>query len=148
VGIQGFLDVLHHAILPILVLTLAYIPTAFAIMRSAMLSVLRADFIRTARAKGLRERDVRLRHAMRNAILPLITLVTLDFGQMLGGVTLIETVFNYRGIGSMMYEAVKSRDYPLLQGGFLIFTLGVLVINLMTDWLYPYLDPRLKETRA
>jgi len=148
VGIQGFLDVFHHAILPILVLTLAYIPTAFAIMRSAMLSVLRADFIRTARAKGLRERDVRLRHAMRNAILPLITLVTLDFGQMLGGVTLIETVFNYRGIGSMMYEAVKSRDYPLLQGGFLIFTLGVLVINLMTDWLYPYLDPRLKETRA
>jgi peptide/nickel transport system permease protein len=117
-------------------------------MRSAMLSVLRADFIRTARAKGLRERDVRLRHAMRNALLPMITLVTLDFGQMLGGVTLIETVFNYRGIGSMMYEAVKSRDYPLLQGGFLIFTLGVLVINLMTDWLYPYLDPRLKETRA
>lgn len=147
-GFQGLLDVLHHAILPILVLTLAYIPTAFAIMRSAMLSVLKADFIRTARAKGLRERDVRLHHAMRNAILPIITLVTLDFGQMLGGVTLIETVFNYRGIGSMMFEAVKSRDYPLLQGGFLVFTLGVLILNLITDWLYPYLDPRLKEIQT
>jgi peptide/nickel transport system permease protein len=86
---------------------------------------------------------VALRHALRNALLPVVTSFALDFGQLLGGVTLIETVFNYRGIGRMMFEAVKTRDYPLLQGGFLLFTLGVLLINLFTDWLYPRIDPRL-----
>jgi peptide/nickel transport system permease protein len=123
---------------------LAYIPTAFAIMRSSMLGVMGGTYIRTARAKGLPEPTVLYRHAMRNALLPVITAFALDFGQLLGGVLLIETVFNYRGIGSMMFEAVKSRDYPLLQGGFLVFTLGVLTINLLTDWLYTRLDPRLR----
>jgi len=87
---------------------------------------------------------VLFRHAVRNTLLPVVTSFTLEIGQMLGGAILIETVFNYRGIGSMMFEAAKSRDYPLLQGGFLVFTLGVLTINLVTDWLYPRLDPRLK----
>ena len=81
-------------------------------------------------------------------MLPVVTSFALDFGQLLGGVTLIETVFNYRGLGSMMFEAVKSRDYPLLQGGFLIFTIGVLVINLLTDWVYPRLDPRLRRRHS
>jgi ABC-type dipeptide/oligopeptide/nickel transport system permease component len=102
------------------------------------------DYIRTARAKGLRERHVLFRHALRNALLPVITVFALDFGQLLGGVTLIETVFNYRGIGGMMFDAVKSRDYPLLQGGFLFFTASVLLINLFTDWLYSRFDPRLR----
>ena len=75
----------------------------------------------------------------------MLTAVSLEFGQLLGGVLLIETVFNYRGLGSMMFEAVKSRDYPLLQGGFLLFTVGVLVINFLTDWLYGRLDPRLRR---
>jgi peptide/nickel transport system permease protein len=136
--------VLWHAALPITVLALAYIPTAFAIMRSSMLGVVHATYVRTARAKGLPEHVVVYRHALRNALLPVITAFALDFGQLLGGVTLIETVFNYRGIGNMMFEAVKSRDYPLLQGGFLVFTLGVLLINLLTDWLYARLDPRLR----
>jgi len=70
--------------------------------------------------------------------------VGLEFGQLLGGALLIETVFNYRGLGSMMFEAVKSRDYPLLQGGFLLFTVGVLLINVLTDWLYTRLDPRVR----
>lgn len=144
-GLNAVLDVLHHAILPITVLILAYLPTPFAIMRSSMLGVLRSDYIRTARAKGLREATVLFRHATRNALLPVVTSFALDFGQLLGGVTLIETVFNYRGLGSMMFEAVKSRDYPLLQGGFLIFTIGVLAINLLTDWVYPRLDPRLRR---
>lgn len=147
-GLARVLDVLHHAILPVTVLALAYLPTAFAIMRSAMLSVLRTDYIRTARAKGLPERLVLYRHAMRNALLPVVTSFALDFGQLLGGVTLIETVFNYRGLGAMMFEAVKSRDYPLLQGGFLLFTLTILTINLITDGLYPLLDPRLRGVRA
>ena len=147
-GLMGALDVLLHAVLPVSILTIAYIPTAFAIMRSSMLSVLGAGYIATARAKGLNERIVLYRHAMRNALLPVITSFALDFGQMLGGVTLIETVFNYRGLGSMMFEAVKSRDYPLLQGGFLIFTIGVVSLNLIADWLYTRLDPRLREQRA
>lgn len=147
-GLAAVGDVLWHAVLPIAVLALAYTPTAFAIMRSSMLSVMGATYIRTARAKGLGEGVVLYRHAMRNALLPVITAFALDFGQLLGGVMLIETVFNYRGIGNMMFEAVKSRDYPLLQGGFLVFTLGVLAINMLTDWLYSRLDPRLRGQRT
>jgi peptide/nickel transport system permease protein len=147
-GWAGLVDVMWHAILPITVLMLTYIPTAFAIMRSSMLGVMGGTYIRTARAKGLPERTILYRHAVRNALLPVITAFALDFGQLLGGVLLIETVFNYRGIGNMMFEAVKSRDYPLLQGGFLVFTMGVLAINLLTDWLYARLDPRLRGRRA
>jgi peptide/nickel transport system permease protein len=147
-GLPGLFDTLHHAALPILVLMISHLPTPFAIMRSATLGVLGADFIRTARAKGLPEKVVLYRHAMRNAILPVLTSFALDFGQLLGGVTLIETVFNYRGLGNMMFEAVKTRDYPLLQGGFLLFTLVVLAMNLLTDLLYPRLDPRLRGGRA
>lgn len=138
-------DVARHAVLPVAVLTLAYVPTAFAVMRSAMLGEGRADYIRTARAKGLPERLVLYRHALRNALLPVVTLIALDFGQLLGGALLIETVFNYRGLGRMMFDAVKSRDYPLLQGGFLLFTVGVLTINLLTDLLYARLDPRVRS---
>lgn len=147
-GWEKVTDVVKHAILPLGVLALSYVPTAFAVMRSSMLNILGAPYIRTARAKGLREFVVLYRHAMRNALLPVVTSFGLDFGQLLGGVTLIETVFNYRGLGSMMFDAVKSRDYPLLQGGFLVFTLGVLFINLLTDWLYPRLDPRLRAVES
>ncbi len=147
-GLAGVLDVVHHAALPVTVLTLSYIPTAFAVMRASMLGVLGADYVRTARAKGAPENRAVFHHALRNALLPVVTLFALDFGQLLGGATLIEIVFNYRGIGSLMFEAVKSRDYPLLQGGFLVFTLGVLTINLITDWVYPRLDPRLRHGRA
>ncbi len=145
-GWDNTLDILRHAIMPITVLTLAYLPTAFAIMRTAMLDVLASNYIRTARAKGLRNIWVILKHGMRNALLPVLTSFTVNLGQLLGGVTVIEVVFNYRGIGNMMYEAVKSRDYPVLQAGFLIFTVTILVLNLGTELLYPILDPRLRQT--
>jgi peptide/nickel transport system permease protein len=144
-GWANVADIAIHAILPVMVLILAYLPTPFAIMRASMLSIIGANYVVTAQAKGLSERTVLYGHAMRNALLPIVTAFALDFGQLLGGVTLIETVFNYRGLGSMMFEAVKTRDYPLLQGGFLLFTLGVLALNLVADWLYPRLDPRLRE---
>lgn len=144
-GIAGVWDVVVHAVLPVAVLTISYLPTPFAIMRSSMLSVIGESYVVTARAKGLSERVILYRHAMRNALLPVVTAFALDFGQLLGGVTLIETVFNYRGLGSMLFDAVKTRDYPLLQGGFLVFTIGVLLLNLLADWLYPRLDPRLRE---
>jgi peptide/nickel transport system permease protein len=143
-GLERVMDVLHHAVLPVLVLSLTYVPGSFAVMRSVMLDVLNSDYVRAARAKGLREKAVVYRHALRNTLPPVLTNFALDFGQMLGGAVLIESVFNYRGLGSMMFEAVKSRDYPLLQGGFLVFTLGVLAINLANDLLYPLLDPRLR----
>jgi peptide/nickel transport system permease protein len=147
-GWANVVDIAHHAVLPVATLTLAYLPTAFAVMRASMLDVLDEDYIRTARAKGVRERGVRYKHALRNALLPVVTSFAVDFGQLLGGVTLIETVFNYRGLGLMMFEAVKSRDYPLVQGGFLVFTLGVIGINLLVEWLYPRLDPRVRRARA
>lgn len=143
-GLPGVLDALHHAVLPVAVLTLTYLPAPFAILRTSMLEVLGSDYVRTARAKGLGPWRVIYRHALRNALLPLLTGFALDLGQMLGGAVLIETVFNYRGIGSLMFEAVKSRDYPLLQGGFLVFTVGVLAINLGLEWIYPRCDPRLQ----
>jgi len=145
-GWRRVTDTIWHAILPVAVLTLAYIPTAFAIMRASMLGEVGSDYIWTARAKGLSERSVLYKHTLRNALLPVITLIALDFGQLLGGALLIETVFNYRGLGNMMFEAVKSRDYPLLQGGFLLFTLGVLTINFATDLLYSRLDPRVRRS--
>jgi len=144
-GWENVKDVARHALLPVIVLTLAYLPTAFVIMRAAMFGILESDFIRTARAKGLPNSWVIIKHGVRNALLPVLTVFMVDFGQLLGGVTVIEAVFNYRGIGNMMFEAVKSRDYPLLQGGFLLFTVTILVLNIITELLYPLLDPRLRR---
>jgi peptide/nickel transport system permease protein len=138
-------DVARHALLPALILTLAYLPTAFFITRAAMLGVMESDYVRTARAKGAPDARVVFRHGLRTALLPILTVFMVDLGQLLGGVTVIEAVFNYRGIGNMMYEAVKSRDYPLLQGGFLLFTVTILALNLFTEIIYPYLDPRLRR---
>ncbi|HJR78977.1 MAG TPA: ABC transporter permease [Anaerolineales bacterium] len=147
-GWENIKDVARHALMPVTVLTLAYLPTAFVIMRAAMSGILEADFIRTARAKGLSNFWVVMKHGARNALLPVLTSFMVDLGQLLGGVTVIEAVFNYRGIGNMMFEAVKSRDYPLLQGGFLLFTITILLLNIITELLYPYLDPRLRRTTA
>jgi peptide/nickel transport system permease protein len=145
-GWENIVDVARHALMPAVVLTVAYVPTAYAIMRAAMSNNMEADYIRTARAKGLPNRLVVFKHALRNALLPVVTAFMLDLGQLLGGVTVIEAVFNYRGIGNMMFEAVKSRDYPLLQGGFLLFTVTILFLNIITEVIYPYLDPRIRRT--
>jgi peptide/nickel transport system permease protein len=144
-GWENFKDVTRHALMPVVVLSLAYLPTAFVIMRAAMFGIMESDYIRTARAKGVPHRWVVLKHGLRNALLPVLTSFMVDLGQMLGGVTVIEAVFNYRGIGNMMFEAVKSRDYPLLQGGFLLFTLTILLLNILTELMYPLLDPRLRR---
>ena len=145
-GWENLKDVARHAVMPVIVLTLAYLPTAFIIMRAAMFGILESNYIRTARAKGVPNRWVVLKHGLRNALLPVLTSFTVDFGQLLGGVTVIEAVFNYRGIGSMMFDAVKSRDYPLLQGGFLLFTITILLLNIVTELMYPFLDPRLRRS--
>jgi peptide/nickel transport system permease protein len=145
-GWENIRDVARHALLPASVLTLAYLPSAFVIMRAAMLGIMESDYIRTARAKGASRLRVVIKHGVRNALLPVLTAFMVDLGQLLGGVTVIEAVFNYRGVGNMMFEAVKARDYPLLQGGFLLFTVTILTLNIFTELMYPYLDPRLRRT--
>ena len=147
-GWENVKDVARHAAMPVIVLTLAYLPTAFSIMRASMFGIMESDYIRTARAKGVRNIWVVLKHGLRNAMLPVLTSFMIDLGQLLGGVTVIEAVFNYRGIGNMMFEAVKSRDYPLLQGGFLLFTVTILILNIITEFIYPHLDPRLRRSAA
>jgi peptide/nickel transport system permease protein len=144
-GWENIKDVVRHALMPVFVLTLAYLPTAFMVMRAAMFGILESDYIRAARARGLTSFQVVMKHGVRNALLPVLTAFMVDLGQLLGGVTVIEAVFNYRGIGNMMFEAVKTRDYPLLQGGFLLFTITILALNILTELIYPLLDPRLRR---
>ena len=145
-GLPYLIDVMRHATLPILTLSLESLPAVFIVSRYAMLGVRQSDYIRTARAKGLPETVILLSHGLRSALLPIATAFMLGLGFAFSGATMIETVFSYPGIGRMMFEAVTRRDYPLLQGGFLVAVVAVLLGNLMADMLYPHLDPRLRKT--
>ena len=139
------LDVANHLFLPVLTLTLAYLGEFYLVMRSSLLDVLGEDYITTARAKGVREHDVLNKHAVRNALLPTVTLVALSFGYVIGGAITVEVVFSYQGLGLLTYTAILSKDYWLLQGLFLFFTAAVIVFNLIADFVYLYLDPRVRE---
>jgi len=137
-------DLLHHAALPVFTLALARAGGIYMLVRNTTTTVLGKDYVRTARAKGLTEKRIRYRHVLRNALLPLITRVALQIGGLVGGAVLVENVFAYPGLGLLMREAVFVRDYPLLQGIFLVLAFGVLGANLLADLLYRYLDPRIK----
>jgi len=141
-----FLDTLRHLILPALTLTLLYASGIARYQRSVLLDVMPSDFIRTARGKGLREREILLRHAMRNASLTLITLIGLSLPALLTGAVFIEKVFSWPGMGLTMVNAVGSRDYPLVIGA--VITGSVLVVSgsLLADLLYGWADPRLRAT--
>ncbi|HET7357450.1 MAG TPA: ABC transporter permease [Nocardioidaceae bacterium] len=138
-------DVLKHMILPSATLALTLYGEYTLIARSSMLETLSEDYVLTARAKGLPNSTVVRRHAFRNALLPTTTLVALSLGYVVGGAILIETVFSWPGIGRAVYQAVLQRDYPMLQGAFLVLTLSVVVFNLIADLLYFRLDPRVTE---
>jgi peptide/nickel transport system permease protein len=112
--------------------------------RSCMLEVLGQDYIRTARAKGLGEKAVVLGHALRNALLPIITVVGLNMGNLLGGAILVETVFARQGVGKLLLDAILARDYPQVQGTVLMFGCSVIFVNLIVDITYRFLDPRIK----
>ncbi|MEE8564831.1 MAG: ABC transporter permease [Candidatus Thermoplasmatota archaeon] len=141
---NALLSVLKHLILP--ALALGTIPMAIIarVTRSSMLEVLRQDFIRTERAKGLSERVVIYRHAARNAMLPVVTVIGLNFGLLLSGAILTETVFSWPGLGRLVVESVYERDYPLVVGCILIFAIIFVFVNLITDILYTFIDPRIK----
>lgn len=141
-GMDAILDVASHAILPVLTLSVLSVPGVYLTMRYSMLSVLGEDFIRTARAKGASERRVLFRHVARNALAPVVTVLALRLGYAFGGTVVIETVFSYPGLGRLVFESVSGRDYPVMQATFLVFTVAVLLANLLADLLYPLLDPR------
>lgn len=144
-GMAHLADVANHLFLPLLTLTLAFIGEFYLVMRSSLLDVLGEDYITTARAKGVREKWVLRRHAVRNALLPTITLVALSFGFVLGGAITVEYVFGYQGLGLLTFNALSARDYPLLQGVFLFASAAVIVMNLIADLIYGYFDPRVRE---
>lgn len=137
-------DVLAHLVLP--ALTLGTIPLAILarITRSAMLEVLSQDYIRTARAKGVMERWVIIKHALKNALLPVVTIIGLQFGTLLSGAILTETIFSWPGIGSWIYEGILARDYPVVQGGVVFVAIVFVLINLLVDISYAFLDPRIQ----
>jgi len=142
-NIKALISVLRHLILP--AIALGTIPMAMIarVTRSSMLEVLRQDFIRTERAKGLSERVVIYKHAVRNAMVPVVTVIGLNFGLLLAGAILTETVFSWPGLGRLVVEAVYERDYPLVVGSILVFALIFVIINLITDIFYTYIDPRI-----
>jgi peptide/nickel transport system permease protein/oligopeptide transport system permease protein len=133
---------LTHLVLPAVTLALPSVAMIARLTRSAVLDVLREDYVRTARAKGLDEVWVLGRHALRNALIPILTLVGLQSGQLMGGAVLTETVFAWPGLGRLMVKAIFARDYVLLQGAVLVFALAFVIINLLVDLSYGLLDPR------
>jgi len=139
----ALISVLRHLILP--AIALGTIPMAIIARttRSSMLEILRQDFIRTERAKGLSERKVIYKHAIRNAMVPVVTVIGLNFGLLLSGAILTETVFSWPGVGRLVIDAVYARDYPLVIGCILVFALVFVIVNLITDLLYTYIDPRI-----
>jgi peptide/nickel transport system permease protein len=137
-----FVDRLEHMVLPALTLGLVLFGEYALITRSAMLETLGDDYVLTARAKGLSSFAIVRKHALRNALLPIVTLIAISLGFIIGGVFTIEYVFSYPGIGFAVVEAIDQRDYPLLQGAFLLLTLTVIGFNLLADLLYVKLDPR------
>ena len=143
-GLAGTLDVLHHLVLPAVTLGIIYLAYYSRLTRASMLDVLGADYIRTARAKGASEFAVYYRHALRNAVLPVITVLGLQFGNVLAGAILVETVFNWPGLGRLAFDSVLRRDYPTILGTLLFSSILVVVMNQVTDFCYRLIDPRIK----
>ena len=130
--------------LPILVMTLFSLSRNYMIMRGSVIQEKSNLYAAYARAKGLYDEEILFRHIFRNALLPIITLLALDFGFILSGALFIEIVFSMNGMGNLIYDALISRDYPVLQGSFLVITLMVVLFNLLADLLYSHIDPRVR----
>ena len=141
---EEWLDIAHHLILPALTLGLIYLAQYSRLSRASMLEVLQSDYVRTARAKGLAERKVVYKHALRNAVIPVITIAGLQFGALLSGALLVETVFNWPGLGRLAADSVFQRDAPVLLGVLICSAVLVVVINILTDVVYRMIDPRIR----
>jgi len=145
---QDVLSNLRYLIMPVITVAFSNLAVLARFLRSAMIDVLGADYIRTARAKGLRERVVVSRHALVNAMIPVVTILGIQFGRMLGGAVVTESVFAYSGIGRLSVLSILNRDYPVVQATLMLVVLLFLLINLAVDLTYGYLDPRVQLERA
>ncbi|MFA5577740.1 MAG: ABC transporter permease [Tissierellaceae bacterium] len=139
-GAEGWTSI----ILPAITLGVASTASITRVARSSMLEVLPQDYIRTAKAKGVNKKDVIMTHALRNALIPTITIIGLEFGELLGGAILTETVFSWPGIGRLMVESINRKDVPMVLGTIIVFAVGFSIVNLIVDILYAYIDPRIK----
>jgi peptide/nickel transport system permease protein len=143
-GLARLADQAQHMVLPCVTLAVAYLGEYALVMRSSLIDVMREDYLVLARAKGLRDALVRNRHAVPNALLPVVTLVAINFGLVLQGAIAVETIFSWPGLGLATYDALKGPDLPMLQGLFLVFSAAVIVCNLLADLVYARLDPRVR----
>jgi len=134
----------YHLVLPVLAFSIQWMADFVLIMRNSLTDVLTEDYIMTARAKGLSDEEVLRDHAMRNALLPVVTVVAITVGWVVGGEIMVELIFSYEGIGQLTYDAVYYYDFPLLQALFLLISVGVLIANFIADIVYTYLDPRVE----
>lgn len=141
---QGFWGFLHRLILPSLALSVIYVALLARMTRTSVLEVLNEDYVRTARAKGLPNLKILVRHALRNAAVPIVTVIGLGIATLLGGVVVTESVFNIPGLGRLTVDAVLARDYPTVQAVILLFSVAYVVINLVIDIVYTFLDPRIR----
>jgi len=146
-GLALVLDVLKHMALPVVALTAAYLAGGYLLTRNTMITVLKSPFMLTARAKGLSQKALKYRHAGRNSMLPVLTMTGIWLGRVVTGALFVEMVFTYPGVGQLTYQALLARDYPVIQGVFLMVAISVLVVNFAVDLLYPRLDPRVSYAR-
>ncbi|HIC88220.1 MAG TPA: ABC transporter permease, partial [Anaerolineae bacterium] len=142
---EGWGNNLRSLFLPSISLALGMTASTMRMTRSAMLEQLRQDYVKVARSKGLRERTVILRHVLRNALIPVVTVVGIHIGYLLGGTVIIEQLFSLPGIGRLALNAIYQRDYPLVQGTILFIASAFILINMLTDMLYGWLDPRIRR---
>lgn len=137
-------DRIHHIILPLTVLTSLQVAGRMRYTRSSMLEIINQDYIRTARAKGLSERVVIYKHALRNALIPVVTVLSISLGGLLSGAVLTENVFMWPGMGTLVYQAISNRDYPLVMAGTMLLAFAMLIANLLADITYAFVDPRIR----
>lgn len=145
-GLARLLDQAHHMALPALTLTIAYLGEYAIVARSSLLDVMKEDYLNVARAKGLRDVVVRNRHAVPNALLPVVTLTAINLGFVLSGAIAVETLFSWPGLGKATADAIRGPDLPMLQGLFLVFSAAIILFNLLADLAYAWLDPRVRPS--
>jgi dipeptide transport system permease protein len=141
---EYFRSALHHLVLPSIALGTIPLAIIARTTRSSMLEVLKQDYVKTVRSAGIKERRVVFRYALRNALLPVITVIGLQFGMLLAGALLTETIFAWPGIGKWIYHAIAARDYPAVQGGIIIISTSFVLINLAVDVLYSVINPKIR----
>ncbi|MDC7219880.1 MAG: ABC transporter permease [Spirochaetales bacterium] len=145
-GFRAFLDLLYHLALPVIVLSFIQMASFMRYTRTALLEVIQQDYIRTARAKGLSEKVVIYKHALRNALIPVVTIISLSLGQLVSGAVLTETIFVWPGMGTLIFQAVMNRDYPVIMDATMVLAFMILMANLLADIMYALVDPRIRYT--